>query len=93
MTLYAQIAQNIIQRQEAIIGPVAVEQAKRVHGLKLDWDNKDVAIDGDEVLVISELVEAYKELFGQMSVEVCREAAAPLLSQLPTGKELPEALR
>ncbi len=93
MTLYDQIAQKIISRQEAIIGPVALEQAAHINGLKLDWDKKDVSIEGDGGRVINELVESYKELFGQMSVEVCKEAASSLLSQLPAGQELPEALR
>lgn len=91
--IYSQIVEKIIKRQETIIGPVAIEQANRVSGLKLDWEHKDIKIEGDEIKVISDLVEAYKELFGQMSVEVCKEAAAPLLNQLPAGKILPEALR
>lgn len=93
MSVYSQIAEKIIQRQEAIIGPVAIEQASRVSGLNVDWSKHQVEIQGDEAQVIGELVEAYKELFGQMSVEVCREAAASLVGQLPAGRELPEALR
>ena len=93
MSVYDQIAEKIISRQEAIIGPVAVEQASHVSGLTLDWDHKDVRVEGDGSNVINELVKVYRELFGQMSVEVCKEAAAPLLTQLPAGQELPEALR
>ena len=38
MDLFEQIVVKIIQQQEAIIGPIAVEQAKQVKKLKIDWD-------------------------------------------------------
>lgn len=94
MDIYAQIAVKIIKSQETIIGPVAIEQAQRVPHLKVDW-NKDkqvIEIDGNETKVIDSLVEAYKELFGQISVEVCKEAASSLIGQLSAG-QLPEALK
>lgn len=92
MDVYAQIAQKIIEHQETIIGPVAVEQATQVSGLKVDWANKhQVAVSGNEPAVIDKLVAQYKELFGQISVEVCKEAAATLTAQL-TGDKLPKSL-
>jgi hypothetical protein len=93
MDVYAKIAVNIIQSQEAIIGPVALEQAKRISGLKLgDWTKKEVTVSGDEAHVIDQLIEVYKELFGQISVEVSKEAAAPLIAQVPAGG-LPQELK
>ena len=83
--LYAQIAVKIIQGQEAIIGPVAVEQAQRVPNLTIDWTVHSVAMTGNQVEVIQALIEKYKELFGQISVEVSKQAAASLLSQLPAN--------
>jgi hypothetical protein len=91
MDVYAQIVQRIIKQQESIIGPIAVEQAEHVHNLKVDWDKKDVQVTGDGAKVIDNLVEQYKELFGKISVEVCKEAAEPLISKLPEGK-LPKTL-
>jgi hypothetical protein len=91
MDVYSQMAEKIIEHQESIIGPVAVEQAEVVHGLKVDWDKKSVQISGDEPKVIDNLVNQYKELFGKISVEVCREAAGPLINKLPEGK-LPKTL-
>ena len=35
--LFDQIAEKIIEQQENIIGPVAIQQAKRVKELKIDW--------------------------------------------------------
>ena len=92
MDVYAQIAEKIIAQQESIIGPVAIEQAKQVAGIKLDWGKKEVSISGDESKVIDELVAKYKQLFGQISVEVCKEAAAKVASQL-SGDKLPKSLK
>ncbi|HSX15805.1 MAG TPA: hypothetical protein VLF40_03370 [Candidatus Saccharimonadales bacterium] len=92
MDIYAQIAQSIIKHQEAIIGPVAVEQAQQIPHLHLDWAKHEVSIDHNPASVIDDLVGAYKQLFGQISVEVSKEAAAPLLSKLgPSG--LPQTLK
>jgi hypothetical protein len=90
--IYAKIIEKIIRAQEAIIGPVAIEQAQRVPGLKINWDKHQVIIDGDQGKVINNLVEVYQELFGQISKEVSKEAASPYLSQLPQG-QLPEILK
>jgi hypothetical protein len=92
MTVYQQIIVKIIKSQEAIIGPVAIEQAQRVPNLKIDWEKQDIDIKGNEVEAIDGLIEVYKELFGQISVEVSKEAAAGLLGQLPAG-QLPKALK
>ncbi|HMH31274.1 MAG TPA: hypothetical protein VK534_02250 [Methylomirabilota bacterium] len=92
MDVYAQIAVKIIAGQEAIIGPVAVEQAERVPDLKIDWPNHEITITGDKVSAIQELIEKYKELFGQISVEVSKQAAASLMEQLPENAQ-PAILR
>jgi hypothetical protein len=92
MDVYAQIAANIIKSQEVIIGPVAIEQAKRIPHIQVDWDAQQVTITGDEAQALNALVNAYKELFGQISVEVSKEAAASLAGKLPAN-QLPEALK
>lgn len=92
MSVYAEIIEKIIKGQEAIIGPVAVEQAQRVAGLKLDWTKHEVVLEGDESKVVDDLIEVYKELFGQISVEVSKESAASLLGQL-NDNEVPQALK
>jgi hypothetical protein len=92
MDLFSQIAENIIESQEAIIGPVAVEQARQVPNLRLDWDKRQVSIAGNAVTVINNLVAVYQHLFGQISVEVSKQAAAKLISRLPP-EQLPEALK
>jgi len=86
MDVYSEIVERIIKQQETIIGPVAVEQAEHVHNLKVDWAKKKVTVSGNGAKVIDDLVDQYKELFGKISVEVCREAAEPLIDKLPDGK-------
>lgn len=91
MEIYSQIVERIIKQQESIIGPIAIEQAEHVSNLKVDWDKKDITVSGDGAKVIDDLVGQYKELFGKISVEVCREAAEPLIDKLPKG-HLPKTL-
>ncbi|MBA3758129.1 hypothetical protein H0X10_00660 [Candidatus Saccharibacteria bacterium] len=92
MDTYAKIAVEIISYQEAIIGPVAVEQAQFVDGLQLDWDKHEATISGDKMNVIDKLVEQYKNLFGQISVEVCKDAASKFLGEL-SATERPKLLQ
>lgn len=87
MDVYAQIAEKIIEQQETIIGPVAIEQAKQVPNMSVDWEKKEVKISGNEASAIDKLVAQYKDLFGQISVEVCKEAASKLLGELPADKQ------
>jgi hypothetical protein len=92
MDVYEQVAVKIISGQEAIIGPVAIEQAEQVTGMKVDWAKHEAAIDGNKVKAIEDLINRYKELFGQISVEVSKQAAASLMSQIPANA-LPEMLK
>lgn len=92
MDVYSQIAEKIIEQQEAIIGPVAVQQAQLVASLKLDWPQHQVSVSGNPQAAIDQLVEQYKELFGQIAVETCKEAAATYLAKL-TPEQLPPSLK
>lgn len=80
---FNQMVIMIISEQENIIGPLAVEQAKKIDGLKINWNEKQITHDGDEKLILENLVNKYKNIFGQVSVEVCRHAVRKLISQLP----------
>lgn len=92
MDVYAQIATKIIEQQEAIIGPIAVEQAKQVTQLSIDWSKHTVGVSGNPQDAIDKLVEQYKVLFGQIAVETCKEAVAKYLPQL-TADQLPKSLQ
>ena len=89
---YEHIVVNIIKQQESLIGPVAVERAKMVGGMTLDWPKKTVSFTGEPSSVIDSLVDQYKVLFGQISVEVCKEAVGSILNGL-NSEEVPSSLR
>ncbi|MBA3724494.1 MAG: hypothetical protein H0W89_06465 [Candidatus Levybacteria bacterium] len=91
MNLYTQLVSQIIKDQESIIGPVALEQARKVDGLEI-IDINSIKINGDAKIVISALVEQYAILFGRASVEICKEAVLESKPQLPK-EDLPEILR
>ncbi|HSW47762.1 MAG TPA: hypothetical protein VLG67_01665 [Candidatus Saccharimonadales bacterium] len=91
MEQYSQIVSQIIKDQEAIIGPIALEQAKRVAGLEI-VDLGSIKIKGNIKDVLSSLVEQYAKLFGKASIEVCREAVRGTKLQFPQD-QLPDILR
>jgi hypothetical protein len=91
MDSYSQLVSTIIKHQEIIIGPIALEQAKKVEGL--DVTNLDnVQIKGDEKEILNNLVGQYFKLFGNASVEVCKEALIDSKLEIPKEK-LPEILQ
>lgn len=86
MDIFAQLAEKIIREQEGIIGPVALEQARKVPGLTYDEKKGEVMLKGNSTDILEKLVEKYKELFGQASVEVCKEASRKFLPEIPKEK-------
>ena len=92
MDIFAQVAQKIIQEQEKIIGPIALEQAKKVEGLSVDWDKHEVTLIGNEKMVLENLVKKYQSLFGRASVEVCKEAVGSVSDKI-SSNNLPDILR
>lgn len=91
-SVYAQIVERIISEQESIIGPIVLEQAESIKGLKVNWQKRDITFHGKEAQVIEELIEKYRDFFGQVSVEVCKHAVRQLVAQLPDN-ERPMLLR
>jgi len=83
MDIFAKIAEKIISEQEGIIGPVALEQARKVSGLIINWEKHEVKLEGDKKEIVEKLVEQYEYLFGQASVEVCKDAVKSIISQVP----------
>ncbi len=86
------ITQSIINHQQMIIGPIAIEQAKKVKGLTV-YDNGSVMFESKNFNILIEgLVNTYKKIFGQASVEACKDAIKE--SQLSLSpSDLPEILR
>ncbi len=87
----AQAATRIIKEQQAIIGPVALDQAKKVSGLSLTTVD-DVKITGNRKQTLDNLVRQFEKLFGKASIQVCKEAFEPFSDKIsPT--DIPEILR
>jgi hypothetical protein len=92
MDILAQVAQKIIQEQEKIIGPIAIEQAKQVEGLSVESEKGEVALTGDEKAILENLVKKYESLFGRASLEVCKGAVG-LIKDKASPNELPDILK
>ena len=87
----AQAISSIIKEQMAIIGPLAIDQAKKISGLKIESVSQ-IEVTGDKKEVLSGLVDSYEKLFGKASVEVCKEAFKPYSSKIPPT-DIPDKLK
>jgi hypothetical protein len=85
------VVSQIIKQQESIIGPLAFDQARKVAGLQIA-SNGEIKISGNSKEVIGDLVEQYEHLFGQASIEVCKDAIKELKPP-PAPEELPDILK
>ena len=90
--IYSRMIIEIIAVQEAIMGPLAIEQANSVVGLTVDWSSKTATIATEPQKVIEGLINKYRVLFGDTSVEVSREAVSNLIREL-SAQEVPSILR
>lgn len=94
MDIFSDIAVKIIEEQEGIIGPMAIEEAKKVPGLHIDWQKQQhhVTFHGNKSDLIEKLVEQYREIFGQISIDACKDAVQALIGKLPAD-QVPRLLR
>jgi hypothetical protein len=92
MDKYLQAINTIIHEQELIVGKtVALWQAKKVPTLQIQ-EPRQITLNGDPKDALANLVLQYSELFGQASVEVCKDAIKKASIEF-TVEELPEILR
>ena len=90
--VFNQLVEKIINEQEIIIGPIALEQARKVYGLNVNWQRREIRIEGNGKDVVDKLIEQYRNIFGQASVEACKEAVRGVISQVPHD-QVPDLLR
>ncbi len=90
--VYAIICSQIIKDQAKIIGALSIEQASHINGLAVDPLTYNCVLSGDGNKVLEDLVNKYREFFGNAAVEVCREAASRYASRLPNG-QMPDMLK
>lgn len=91
MDIYIELAKKIIKAQEDVVGPLALEQAKRVNGVKIGTSSQDLSLEGDEKDVVNRLIKQYEGLFGKVSLEVCKRAALSI-TQSTQKDQLPPLL-
>ena len=68
------VISKIISAQSEVIGPIAYDLAHNVGGLQFGDRNTISAVSGDYKNVLAELVKQYSQLFGQSSIEICKDA-------------------
>lgn len=86
---YGQAVISIVNEQKLIIGPLAIDLARRVENIRIDSDVAEIMGD-DPLKALEQLVHQYKILFGEASVRVSKEAVKKAQLQ---PHELPEILR
>lgn len=72
MDIYDELVNKIVATQQDVIGPVAVLMAKKVKGL--DFSNKLIHVTAEPKVVLSDLVLEYSKIFGDASIEMCKES-------------------
>ena len=87
----AQAASKIIKEQQAIIGPVALDQAKKVSGMTVTSAD-DIKITGNKKQALEGLVRQFEKLFGKASVQVCREAFSGYAEKISPA-DIPDVLK
>lgn len=87
----AQAASRIIKEQQTIIGPLALEQAKKVSGLTIKSVD-DIVVTGDHKAALNNLVNQFSKIFGQASIQVCKDAFEAYQDKIP-ATEIPDVLK
>jgi hypothetical protein len=87
------ISIRIIKEQEAIIGPLAWDEAAKVVGLQIiNRKTPEVSVVGDPKEVINSLVARYEQLFGKLSRDISREAVVDLTADI-AKEDIPSSLK
>lgn len=89
------IVQSIITHQREVLGPLAVEQVKGIAGIVVSADGKvkiSLKKESESKDLLTNLVKRYEKLFGQASIEVCRDAIKEAGVKI-SDEMLPEVLR
>ena len=91
---YSNIVNRIIQEQELIIGPLAWKEASKIEGFNIDVKNKKIQLQTgkDWKMAINNLVNQYKHLFGDASVDVCKDAVRDLVANMDNS-DIPSELK
>ncbi len=86
------LVRAIVSGQKQIIGPMAVDEANKVQGVVVSKNLDSIQISGESDQLLQNLVNQYEKLFGQASVEACKEAVKKILPSI-NDPHLPDFLR
>ena len=89
------VIKSIVTHQQMVMGPLAIEQANTVEGLRVEGGGKVVVSSNAKSSpsdILLNLVKKYEKLFGQASVEVCKDAIKESGVQIDDNN-LPKILR
>ena len=82
----------IVSNQRSIIGPMAIAEANKVIGLQISPDLQTITVNGDSKEILINLVHQYERLFGQASVEACKDSVKEILPEISV-KDIPDFLK
>lgn len=93
LNTYQQIANTIVREQSNVIGPIAWKVASKVNGITVSSHEVILQDNDNGKLVIEKLVAQYTTLFGQASVEVCKDAVKRIFTKLKDASDIPDILK
>jgi hypothetical protein len=82
---HVQVISKIISAQSEVIGPLAYDLAHNVGGLVFDGRDVLASVNGDYKNVLTDLVKQYSKVFGQSSIEVCKDVVSQMDPPLDKG--------
>ena len=71
---------------------MAISEANKVTGLKVSPDLSAVSVTGESLKIITDLVHQYERLFGQASIEACKDSVKEVLPRI-SAKDIPDFLK
>ena len=91
--LFNQILTEIIKRQVRITGSLAWQEVRKVPSILIsDETTVKISITNNPKKTIDQLLQRYKNLFGDLAVQISKNAVYDLTIKLPP-EEVPESLR
>ena len=90
MDIYTSLVAQIIKQQATVIGPLALDQARKVSGLEI-MNEGEIHLNGNGREILEKLVNEYSRLFGKASIEVCKDAIKEIQPPIKS-EDLPSIL-
>lgn len=82
----------IITVHKELVGAYAIREANKVEGLQVSENLETISTTGDVKNIANRLILLYKGLFGDNSIQFCKQARAELLPEI-SQDQLPELLK